>query len=188
MSQRFDFNSTPLQGLYRIEHKPFKDQRGFFSRLFCAEEFKEIGLVKPITQINYTLTKSKGTVRGMHFQYPPHTETKMVTCIQGSVFDVAVDIRKESPTYLQWYAEILSKENQRALYIPDGFAHGFQTLTEGCQLLYLHSEFYTPGAEGALNVTDPQLAIHWPQPIVEISDRDKKHPMVDDKFKGLSIK
>lgn len=187
MSQHFDFISTPLQGLYRVDRKPITDQRGFFSRFFCAEDFEKVGLTRSVTQINYTLTKKNGAIRGMHFQNPPHTETKVVSCIQGKVFDVAVDIRKDSPTYLQWHAEILSEENQQSLYIPDGFAHGFQTLAENCQLFYIHSEFYVPEAEGALNVMDPKLAIQWPQLVTEISDRDKNCTMLDDTFKGLSI-
>jgi len=187
MSQRFDFNSTPLQGLYRVDRKPITDQRGFLSRFFCAEEFEEIGFTQSIAQINHTMTKQKGVIRGMHFQYPPHTETKIVACIQGEVFDVAVDIRKDSSTYLQWHAEILSEENQRSLYIPDGFAHGFQTLTDNCQLFYLHSEFFEPEAEGALNAMDSKLAIQWPQQVTEISERDKSHPMLDDMFKGLNL-
>lgn len=187
MSQCFNFISTPLQGIYRIERIPITDQRGFFSRLFCAEEFEDVGLTQPIAQINHTLTKQKGTIRGMHFQYPPHTEIKVVTCIQGEVFDVAIDLRKGSPTFLQWHVEILSKANQLSLYIPDGFAHGFQTLTEDCQMFYIHSKIYVPGAEGALNAMDPKLAIQWPQQITGISERDNNHPMLDDTFKGLSI-
>ena len=133
------------------------------------------------------MTKTPGTIRGMHFQNPPHTETKVVTCIQGEVFDIAVDLRKNSPTYMQWHGEVLSEENQRSFYIPDGFAHGFQTLTKDCQLFYLHSEYYVPGGEGALNAMDPKLAIQWPQKVTEISERDRNCPMLDDTFKGLNI-
>lgn len=188
MSQRFNFVETPLVGLYKIERIPIQDSRGFFSRFFCAEEFKEIGFTSPIAQINQTLTKQKGTARGMHYQCSPHTETKIVTCIRGGVFDVAIDIRKDSPTFLQWHAEILNPESQTGLYIPEGFAHGFQALKEDCELLYIHSAFYQSDAEGALNAIDPKLDIDWPLEITEISERDRKHPMIDIKFEGIDIK
>lgn len=187
MSQRFDFIETPLAGLFRVDRKPITDSRGFFTRFFCAEEFKEIGFNQPIAQINHTLSRHKGAIRGMHFQYPPQTETKIVTCIQGEVLDVAVDIRKGSSTFLQWHAEVLSAENQSSLYIPDGFAHGFQALTNDCQLLYLHSVSYAPNVEGALNVLDPTLAIDWPLEVTEISERDRNHPLLDSQFEGIVI-
>jgi|SaaInlStandDraft_6_1057023.scaffolds.fasta_scaffold175386_1 dTDP-4-dehydrorhamnose 3,5-epimerase len=188
MSKSFNYLSTALAGLYLIEHNEISDNRGFFERVFCAEEFKEINKSsQPVVQINHTLTKKKGTIRGMHFQYSPHAETKIVTCIQGEIFDVAVDIRKNSPTFLQWHAEILNGNNRRSLYIPDGFAHGFQTLTDNCQLLYFHSEPYTPKSEGAINVNDPKIAIQWPYKIVEISEKDKNHPMIDEKFIGVNV-
>ena len=187
MSQRFNFIETPLKGLYKIEQKPIVDSRGFFSRFFCAEEFKDIGFTQPIAQMNHTLTKQKGAVRGMHYQHPPCTETKIVTCIRGEIFDVAVDIRKGSPTFLKFHVEILSDKNQSSLYIPDGFAHGFQTLTEDCELLYIHSSLYQHDAEGALNVFDTELNIEWPQKITEISERDKNHPMIDSSFEGIDL-
>lgn len=187
MGERFNFIETPLTGLYKIDRIPIEDSRGFFSRFFCAKEFKKIGFTSPVAQMNQTLTKHKGTVRGMHYQCPPYTETKIVTCIQGEIIDVAVDIRKDSPTFLQWHAEILSAENQSSLYIPDGFAHGFQTLTEDCGLFYIHSSFYQPDAEGALNVIDPKLDINWPMDITEISARDQNHPMIDTDFEGIDI-
>jgi len=187
MSQHFNFFETSIKNLFRIERIPIVDSRGFFSRFYCEQDFSELSPSFKIVQINHTLTMKKGAIRGLHFQYPPHTETKIITCIQGKVFDVAVDIRNDSPTYLQWHAEILSEENQRSLYVPDGFAHGFQTLTENCQLLYLHSEFYSPAVEGAINVMDPKLAIEWPLQVTEISERDKNHPMLDGNFEGVSI-
>jgi dTDP-4-dehydrorhamnose 3,5-epimerase len=187
MSRRFSFLETPLAGLYAVERSVIEDKRGFFSRFFCADEFKEIGLSKPIAQMNHTLTKQKGAVRGMHLQRPPHTETKVVTCIQGEVFDVAVDVRKDSPTFLRWHSEVLSSENQKSLYIPDGFAHGFQAMTDDCQLLYMHSEFYSPESEAALNVLDPRLGIEWPLEITEMSDRDRKHPMLDANYEGVDV-
>jgi len=187
MSQRFNFIKTPLDGLFKIDRKPIVDNRGFFSRLYCEEEFKEIGFDQSIAQINYTLTKQKGTVRGLHFQLPPYAETKIVTCIQGEVWDVAIDIRKNSPTFLQWHTELLSEENQSSLYIPDGFAHGFQALSNDCQLLYLHSNSYVADAEGGINVQDSMLAIDWPLTLTEVSERDKNHPMLDLEFEGLVV-
>ena len=187
MNQRFDFVETSLSGLFRVNRKPIVDGRGYLNRLYCANEFKEIGLTKSIVQMNNTLTRFKGTVRGMHFQYPPHTEIKIITCTQGEIFDVAVDIRRGSPTFLQYHSEILSAENQASLYIPEGFAHGFQTLTDDCHLLYMHSAFYAPDSESALNAQDPMLAIGWPMEVTDISERDRNHPQLDSQFEGVVL-
>ncbi|MGR8979430.1 MAG: dTDP-4-dehydrorhamnose 3,5-epimerase [Gammaproteobacteria bacterium] len=184
---RFDFLPTPLNGLTAIQRKTIGDSRGFFSRFFCAEEFSRIGFVKPVAQINHSLTHSKGAVRGLHFQHPPFAEDKIVNCLKGAVFDVAVDLRKGSPTFLQWHGEILSAGNRRSLFIPQGFAHGFQALTADCELIYLHSSPFAPGSEGALNVLDPRLAISWPLPITELSNRDRSHPMIAVDFEGLTL-
>ncbi len=184
---RFDFVATPIPGLTLIQRKPIQDVRGFFSRFFCMDDFQSAGFSLSIIQINHTLTYKKGAVRGLHFQYPPHAETKMVSCLKGEIFDVAVDIRRNSPTFLRWHAEILSADNQRSLLIPEGFAHGFQTLTEECELIYLHSRAYHPASEGALNIGDPALAIAWPEPICEISERDRSHPFIDGRFAGIHL-
>jgi dTDP-4-dehydrorhamnose 3,5-epimerase len=186
-SNRFDFHPTPLEGLCVVQRKPIEDQRGFFCRFYCGEEFQTVGLKKPIVQINHTHTVKKGAVRGLHFQYPPHTECKVVSCLRGEVLDVAVDIRKGSPTFLCWHGEILSAANQRSLLIPEGFAHGFQTLTEDCELIYLHSKSYHPQAEDALNLADPKIGIIWPIPITDISARDLHHSFIIDKFEGVQI-
>ena len=154
--------------------------------MFCADELALAGWKKPISQINLTVTAKRGTVRGMHFQHPPHAEMKLVNCVRGSVFDVAVDLRAGSPTFLQWHAEELSAENRRSLLIPEGFAHGFQTLTDDCELIYLHSIPYVPGAEGALNAQDPALAVRWPLAITELSERDRVHPNLTEQFTGLT--
>lgn len=187
MSRRFDFIETPIVGLLRIDRKRIIDNRGFLSRFFCANEFKQIGLEQPIAQINHTLTRQKGSIRGMHFHYQPHAETKIVSCIQGEVLDVAVDIRKGSPTFLHWHAEWLSAENMHSLYIPAGFAHGFQALTDDCELIYLHTGFYTADMEGALNAMDPALAIDWPLDVADLSERDSNHPMLDSHFEGVEV-
>ncbi|WP_198266394.1 dTDP-4-dehydrorhamnose 3,5-epimerase [sulfur-oxidizing endosymbiont of Gigantopelta aegis] len=187
MTSRFKFNALSLAGAYLIEQQPMSDQRGYFSRFYCAEEFKSIGLEQAIAQMNVSYTGKKGSIRGMHFQYPPQSETKIVTCLQGEIFDVIVDLRKNSDTFLQWHGEKLSAKTPRSLYIPAGFAHGFQTLSDDCQLLYLHTEAYAPGAEGALNVMEPQLAIPWPLPISEISQKDSDHPLLNESFEGLKV-
>ncbi len=187
MSQRFRFTECPLAGLYTIKRIPIEDNRGFFSRFYCAEEFRKLGLQQPIAQMNHTLTMVKGAIRGLHFQHPPYTETKIVNCVRGKVFDVAVDIRQGSPTFLKWHGEVLSAENKTGLFIPDGFAHGFQALTEDCELLYLHSAFYESSAEDGLNVADPILDIHWPLASSDCSDRDRNHSMIDKSFTGILI-
>jgi dTDP-4-dehydrorhamnose 3,5-epimerase len=154
--------------------------------LFCAEEFASIGWRNPVAQINHTMTHRRGTVRGMHFQYPPYAERKLISCLQGEIWDVAVDLRRDSSTFLHWHGETLSAGNQRSLLIPEGFAHGFQTLTEDCELIYLHSATYQPEVEGALNPADPELAIAWPHPISEMSERDRQHPPLGPDFQGVA--
>ena len=183
---RFTFATTPLAGLLVVERQRTADERGFFSRFFCAEEFARAGFDRAVAQMNHTLTRRTGAVRGMHFQHPPHAEIKVVTCLHGSVFDVAVDIRRDSPTFLRWHAQILSAENARSLLIPRGFAHGFQALGDDCELLYLHSDAYAPAAEGALNALDPLLAIGWPLELTELSDRDRAHPPIGADFHGIA--
>lgn len=184
---RFDFYDTSLPGLKLVQRKPIVDGRGFFARLYCADEFRAAGLDRPIAQINHTLTRSKGAVRGLHFQYPPHAETKLVSCPSGAVFDVVVDVRAGSSTFLRWHGEILSAENHRSLLVPEGFAHGFQALTEDCELLYLHTASFHSESEGALNVAEPALAIQWPLPVSELSERDRAHPFIDAHFSGIRL-
>ncbi len=184
---RFEIHSTTLQGLAVIRRQPLGDARGFLSRLFCAEELAAAGWNKPVAQGNHTLTKTKGTVRGLHYQLPPHAETKLVTCIRGAIWDVAVDLRAGSPTFLRWHAELLSAENNRALLIPRGFAHGFQTMTDDCELIYLHDIAYAAGYEGACNATDIRLGVAWPLAISERSDRDTSHPLLAADFTGLIL-
>lgn len=176
---------TPLAGLQVVQRKRLEDARGFFSRLFCAQELADAGFSPSVAQVNHTLTRHRGAVRGLHFQYPPHAEQKFVSCLRGEVFDVAVDLRQGSSTFLQWHAERLSADNQRSLLIPQGFAHGFQALSDDCELLYLHSMPYAPDAEGALHVRDPALAIAWPLPVAALSPRDASHPLVDSSFMGI---
>jgi dTDP-4-dehydrorhamnose 3,5-epimerase len=186
MSQRFDILPTPLAGLLVLQRKPLGDARGYFERLYCREELGEVLPGLTIEQINHSMTREAGSVRGLHFQHPPHAECKLVTCLAGEVFDVAVDLQHNSPTFLHWHAEILSADNQKTFLIPAGFAHGFQTLTGNCEMLYFHTAAFRPEAEGALNVLDPKLAIRWPRPVAGISARDAGHPMLDDSFRGIA--
>lgn len=184
---RFNICQLPLAGLQRVERHRCGDQRGFLSRLFCTEELAAAGWAKPIAQINHTHTRKRGTVRGMHVQRPPHAEMKLVSCIHGAVFDVVVDVRTDSPTFLHWHAEHLSADNNYALLIPEGFAHGFQTLTDNVELLYCHSAAFVADAEAGLHPQDARLAIPWPLTIIELSTRDAAHPRIDSGFTGVRL-
>jgi len=184
---RFEFISSPIEGLMLVQRKMIEDHRGFLSRFYCADEFRRHDVDMTIAQINHTLTRNKGTVRGLHYQKQPYAEIKLVSCLKGEIFDVAVDLRKGSPTFLHWYGEVLSENNKRSLLIPEGFAHGFQTLSENCELIYLHSAPYVKEAESALNVTDPKIAISWPLEIAELSERDSSHPMIKNDFEGIAV-
>lgn len=186
MNTRFDLFATAIAGLQVLQRKPIGDTRGYLERLFCAEELQSLIPGKHIAQINHTLTVVCGTVRGMHFQYLPHAETKFVSCVRGEVFDVAVDLRHNSPTFLHWHAERLSAENHKTLVIPEGFAHGFQALTGDCEMLYVHTAAYRASAEGGLNAQDPRLAIQWPLPIFGLSRRDAAHPFLSNDFPGVA--
>lgn len=184
---RFTLTGLPLPGLKLVERQRLGDSRGFLTRLFCAEELTAAGWTKPIAQVNHTYTAQRGAVRGLHYQTPPHAEMKLVSCIRGEVWDVALDLRTGSPTYLQWHAETLSAGNHRALLIPEGFAHGFQALTDDVELIYLHSAAYNAAAEAGLNAKDPALNIAWPLDITELSVRDQNHPAFDEKPIGIDI-
>ena len=184
---RFTLSDTALAGLKVILRQPIGDERGYIERLFCADELAMVGWKNPIVQINHTLTQKRGTVRGLHFQKSPHAEMKLVSCLRGVVWDVGVDLRAGSPTFLKWHAEELSADNHRAMVIPEGFAHGFQTMTDDCELIYFHSAAYAADSEGAVNAVDPKLGIRWPQAITEQSTRDKAHVMLADDFQGLTL-
>ena len=181
------FCACGISGLAVVQRIRFEDSRGFLSRLYAADGFRAAGLARPLAQVNHTLTRRVGTVRGMHFQRPPQAETKVVTCIRGEIFDVAVDLRRGSPTFLRWHGEILSEDNLRSLLIPEGCAHGFQALSSNCELIYLHTSSYEPSSEGAVNALDPLLAIKWPLDIADLSDRDSTHPMLTAAFEGIQL-
>jgi dTDP-4-dehydrorhamnose 3,5-epimerase len=179
------FIPTSLTGAYIVDPEPFRDERGSFERYYCQKEFEKIGHKKNWVQLNHSVTKNEGAVRGMHFQVEPYREIKLVKCVKGKVFDVIIDLRRSSDTFLQYFGVELSEDNHRMLYIPEGFAHGFQTLEPECHLIYHHSEYYVPGAEAGLRFDDPNLKIKWPVPVSIISERDVSHPLIDENFKGI---
>ena len=183
----FQIEETPLQGLKVIQRHPRRDSRGQFTRVFCSEELSAAGWTTPVMQINHSITSAVGSVRGLHYQKPPKAEKKMVLCLRGRVWDVAVDLRSSSATFLSWHAEELSAENNKAMLIPEGFAHGFQVLEGESELLYLHSEQYSPQHEDGLSPLDLRLSIPWPMPIAEMSDRDRGFAVMTDKFKGVIL-
>ena len=180
-------NKTPLKDLKIIQHQPIKDRRGHLSRLFCQKTLSHLMNKKKICQINKTLTREKGTVRGLHFQQSPYAETKIVSCLRGKVWDVVVDLRKGSPTFLNYHAVELSADNHKSYLIPEGFAQGFQTLTSNCELLYFHTAEYNKGSEGAINAIDKKIGIKWPKKITAVSKRDRNHLMLDDNFRGIKL-
>lgn len=179
------FLQTKLPGSYVVELEPFTDERGWFARTYCKNEFASIGHNAEWVQLNHSFTKDMGSVRGMHYQLPPDGEIKLVRCIAGAVFDVIVDVRKNSPTFLKWFGTELSAVNKKMLYIPEGFAHGFQTLSDDAELIYHHSQFYKPGVEGGLRFSDPRIGIEWPLSAINLSARDQEHPLIDENFKGI---
>ncbi len=185
MSGRFETSLTALAGLYSVRRLPVGDARGSLERMYCRDELSPLLGERHIAQVNRTHTAHRGTVRGMHFQHRPHAEAKLVSCLRGAVFDVAVDVRRGSPTFLKWHGELLTGDNHLTLAIPEGFAHGFQCLTDDCELLYVHTAAYCREAEGGLHPQDPRLAIAWALPVEALSPRDAAHPFVDDTFPGV---
>jgi len=169
------FNPTPLADAYTIDLEKREDDRGFFARFFCVNEFDQAGLDRNIVQINNSLSKDKGTLRGMHYQLSPKAETKIVRCIKGSLYDVIVDLRPESPTFLKWFGAELSAENRTMMFVPKGFGHGFITLEENTEAFYLVTEFYSPEHERGLRWNDPKINIQWPVEPLIISDKDQNH-------------
>ena len=179
------FIESKIQNVYIIEPEPFIDDRGMFARIFGKEEFKEIGHSKEIVNINNSATKKKGSIRGMHFQYPPKAEIKIIKCIKGAILDVAIDIRKESPTFLQYHSEVLSADNMRMLYIPEGFAHGFQALNDDIEMIYFTTEVYCAEKEGGIRYNDPIIGIEWLLEVTNISKKDKELKLLKNDFEGI---
>lgn len=179
-------HQTTLPGVLVIESTPFTDNRGAFSRLYCEKELATFLGKRRIVQINHSCTHAVGAIRGMHYQIPPHAEMKLVRCLKGRVWDVAVDLRENSPTFLQWHAEELSPDNARMLIVPEGCAHGFQVLEPDSEILYLHTNFYAPECEAGIPYNDPTLDIAWPMQVTDISERDSSHPAIAPDFKGIA--
>jgi len=176
-----EFSPTRLAGAYVIEPVPQTDERGFFARLFCVREFEEHGLNPRVVQCSLSYTRNRGTLRGMHYQTPPACEVKLVRCIRGGIYDVIVDLRPDSPTYKSHFAIELTAGNRRALYVPERFAHGFQTIEDETEVFYQMSEFYTPGKADGLRYDDPALGIRWPLPVSDISERDRQWPLLAER-------
>ena len=178
---------TSIPGAWIIKSTALQDDRGTFSRLFCSRELQAIVGPRTIVQINHSMTHRVGAVRGLHYQNPPHSEMKIVRCLKGRVFDVAVDLRQGSPTFLKWTAVELTPGNRHAFMIPEGCAHGFQVLEANSELLYLHTAFYTPEAEGAVRFDDPRIGVTWPLAPTDLSPRDQSHLRLKEDFKGVVL-
>jgi len=180
-------HNTPLGSLYVVESIPHTDERGDFARIFCEKELSELIGSRRIVQMNHSRTTTVGAVRGMHFQIPPNPEMKLVRCIKGRVWDVAVDLRKSSPTFLHWHAQELSPTNNLMMVIPEGFAHGFQVMEPDSELLYLHTAFYDLNSERGIKYDDAMLSIAWPEIPTDVSPRDQMHTNLDGHFKGIAL-
>ncbi len=178
---------SPIEGVWVVESDPFVDERGQFSRVFCQEALADVLDHRQIVQINHSLTHAKGAVRGLHYQLPPHAEMKFVRCLKGEVFDVALDLRKNSSTFLKWFGIQLSESKCNMMVIPEGCAHGFQVLEEESQLIYLHTAMYNPQGEAGIHFDDPSIAIEWPLPPQDLSMRDNGFAFIDSRFDGVDI-
>jgi len=179
--------TTPIKGVMVAETSRLTDRRGAFARLFCEHDLASALGGRHIVQVNHSLTRKAGAIRGMHYQHAPHAEMKMVRCLKGRVWDVAVDLRKDSPSFLNWHAVELSAGNDLMVIIPEGCAHGFQVLEADSELLYLHTASYVPESEGGVRHDDPALSIDWPLDVTEVSERDRKHPLLTAEFSGVSL-
>lgn len=181
------FIETSLSDCFIIEPNKFSDERGVFARTYCKDEFSQIGFMKEFLQFNHSYNKQKGTLRGIHYQNSPYCETKLIRCIQGAVLDVAVDLRKNSPTFLQHFQIELNEENMLSILIPEGFAHGFQTLIDNSTMIYHHTQYYNAKADAGLRFDDPVLNINWKLPPVMVSEKDKSYKLIDNNFKGITL-
>ncbi len=178
------FVEAPLKGAFVIELEPIEDERGFFARTFCRREFEEHGLNPNLAQCSISFNRKRGTLRGMHYQVPPHAECKLVRCTRGAIYDVIVDLRRGSPTFARWFGVELSAENRRAIYIPEGFAHGLQTLADASEVLYEISEFYHAESARGVRFDDPAFAIRWPLPAAMVSPRDRGFALLGEIVSG----
>ena len=187
MSSRFEIADTPLTGVKTLRRLPVSDDRGWLERMFCATDLAEVLGSRSVAQVNRTLTRAAGTVRGMHYQLPPSAEMKIVSCLRGAIFDVAIDLRRGSPTFLRWHAERLDDENRRSLVIPEGCAHGLQTVDDDTEILYVTTAAYDPPAERGIHPLDELVGVSWPLPIEHLSDRDATHPRLPAEFAGVDL-
>lgn len=187
MSERFDIRETALPGVHLLQRRPKTDERGWFERMYGSDELADVLGQRAIVQVNRTLTRAMATVRGMHYQVQPSAEAKVVSCLRGAIFDVAIDLRCGSPTFLRWHAEELTEENGRSLVIPEGFAHGFQTVADDCEVLYFHTAAYDPAAERGVHALEPRVGISWPLPVEHLSERDASHPALTPEFDGIVV-
>ena len=185
MTDLFEFVPTQIRGVGVIARRRIGDSRGYFERMFCTEDLAAIGWTRPVLQVNHTFTAQMGMVRGLHFQHPPHGEMKLVICTRGAVFDVAVDLRANSESFLKWHSEVLSSDNCKSLLIPEGCAHGYQCLTDNVELIYLHTAAYAVNAEDGVHPSDPRVGITWPLPVSELSKKDAARPALSDHFSGI---
>jgi dTDP-4-dehydrorhamnose 3,5-epimerase len=181
------FTETPLNGAYIVDLAPIRDERGYFVRTFCARTFSQRGLVSAFVQANQSSCTKRGTIRGLHYQVPPAAEAKLVRCVRGTAFDVLVDIRRNSPTFLGWFGCELSEEDFRMIYVPPGFAHGYQALTDSCEVFYQASQEYVPEKESRVRFDDPQVAIRWPIQTVLVSPKDAATPHLAQDFSGIDL-
>jgi dTDP-4-dehydrorhamnose 3,5-epimerase len=181
------FTEAPLKGAYVIDLAPIRDERGYFVRTFCEQMLAHRGLVDSFVQANQSLCRKRGTIRGLHYQVPPVSEAKLVRCLRGAAFDVLVDMRRYSPTLLKWFSCELSAENFKMVYVPPGFAHGYQALTDGCEVAYQASKEYTPEKESRVRFDDPRVMIRWPIKSVIVSPKDAATPDLTGDFSGIDL-
>ena len=182
------FHESKLKGLYVIELQPFIDERGYFVRSYCDKTLERLGITKSIKQINHSSTLKVGAIRGMHYQDPPHAELKMIRCIAGEIFDVAIDLRKDSETFLQWHGEYLRAGDFKMMIVPEGFAHGFQAIKKNSEIFYPSTASYNPQFERGILFSDKNIGIEWPLKVTDISEKDSNHKTLNREFIGLDIK
>jgi dTDP-4-dehydrorhamnose 3,5-epimerase len=185
--ERFTYEKTAIEGVYIITPKKIIDSRGYYERYFCVEEFKEVGFTEPVKQINHSMSIQKGIVRGFHYQLPPHCEMKLVRCIKGKIFDVALDVRKDSPTFLQHVSVELSEENSKYLLLPEGVAHGFQTMTENSEIIYIVNKMYAPSVDKVVNPLDPMINVSWPVEVDMERSKEVKQTFLTKDFTGVEL-
>lgn len=181
------FTETPLKGAFLIDLEKKEDERGFFARVFCTKEFEQLNLKSHFVQVNNSFSQKRGTLRGIHYQLPPKGEIKLVRCIQGALYDLIIDLRSFSPTYLQWFGVELNSENRQMIYVPEGFGHAFLTLKDNTEALYMVSEFYAPEYERGLRYDDPLFQIKWPLKPVVISNKDLNHPPFNTSYHSMNL-